>query len=164
MVPSLPQLVSSMYLWGEYDGGNLVVGNKRKTALLLLAEERDASMRVLIQSLFLSLVAGFYGGRIYKTIKGSHWKRTAALVRIHSVVYRRVIATSFTFSDCDVVPSHCIRRWLLPELFHLGQTLVGCCTILDYAGYTGHVVRHFIPISVSWLLLRLSQTSEFARR
>jgi hypothetical protein len=30
--------------------------------------------------IFLSLVAGFYSGRIYKTIKGSNWKRTAALV------------------------------------------------------------------------------------
>lgn len=28
---------------------------------------------------FMGLVAGFYAGRIYKTIKGSNWKRTAAL-------------------------------------------------------------------------------------
>ncbi|CAF4080209.1 unnamed protein product [Rotaria sp. Silwood2] len=28
---------------------------------------------------FMGLIAGFYSGRIYKTIKGSNWKRTAAL-------------------------------------------------------------------------------------
>ncbi|CAF4602394.1 unnamed protein product [Rotaria sp. Silwood1] len=28
---------------------------------------------------FMGLIAGFYAGRIYKTIKGSNWKRTAAL-------------------------------------------------------------------------------------
>ena len=31
-----------------------------------------------------SLIAGFYAGRLYKTIKGSYWKRTAALVDISS--------------------------------------------------------------------------------
>ncbi|CAF4438326.1 unnamed protein product, partial [Adineta steineri] len=28
---------------------------------------------------FMGLIAGYFSGRLYKTIKGSNWKRTAAL-------------------------------------------------------------------------------------
>jgi transmembrane 9 superfamily member 2/4 len=31
---------------------------------------------------FLSLVAGYYGGRLYKTLKGTQWKKTAFLTAI----------------------------------------------------------------------------------
>jgi hypothetical protein len=54
-----------MYLWG-----------KEKKSLFLIK----------FISFFISLVAGFYAGRIYKTIKGSYWKRTAALVYIEYLI------------------------------------------------------------------------------
>lgn len=114
--------------------------------------------------LFFRLIAGFYSGRIYKTIKGSNWKRTAALVNIHSVRSAVCTTDSSLIVDGNVVPWHRLRRRLLLEFLHLGQTFIGSSALFNDVSHSGHVARHFISLGLCWFLLRLSQTGRSETR
>lgn len=67
-----------------------------------------------------SLVAGFYAGRIYKTIKGSNWKRTAVLVCDQSFV----LINQMNFSSCFLCrQQHYIRQLsLLLDFFSISSS------------------------------------------
>lgn len=102
----------------------------------------------------ISLIAGFYAGRLYKTIKGSYWKRTAALVSSYSENQQFI---ELIFSDSNTLPIGGLWLWSSSELFHLRQTFIRCCAISNNGHYPSHVVGNLISTCLPWFLFRLSQ-------
>lgn len=116
---------------------------------------RKLIARKRIHVLMFSLVAGFYAGRIYKTIKGSNWKRTAVLVCGRPLV--SIDQEDFSVSiGSDVVSSSCLYCGIFSEFLHLGKTFIGRCSIFNNDCYSSYVVRYLISISLPWILLWLS--------
>ena len=98
------------------------------------------------------LVAGYYSGRLYKTMKGSNWKRTAALVRLCAV---RTADLHSVLVDSDTLPIDRMRARFDTQCHHLGKALVGCGTVFYHAVHTEHVAGDIVSIGLSWLLLWL---------
>lgn len=71
------------------------------------------------------LVAGYYAGRMYKTVRGTQWKKVAFMVIIQKNFKKKKIlwlsyVVILNFLDCCIVSINC--RWCLFSLkyIHMG--------------------------------------------
>ena len=102
---------------------------------------------------FMGLVAGYYSGRLYKTMKGKEWKvgQTENFLKL---------AFNFSFTGCSFshgnpLPWNSLWHWLLCEPVHLGETLQRSDPFHNDACCCCNVVWHLLAACLPRILLRI---------
>ena len=107
---------------------------------------------------FMGLVAGYYSGRLYKTMKGKEWK-----VRICIIFERFSQASNLSISSIqgcrfphgNPLPWDCLWHWLLCEPVHLGEALQWSNPLHHHACCCCHVVWYLLASCLPRILLRI---------
>lgn len=92
---------------------------------------------------FMGLVGGYYAGRMYKTMRGTQWKKVAFMT---STLYPVVV-----LGVCFVL-----------NFFIWGKKIFRCRTILNNGRSTIHVVRYCDATCFYWLLFRIQKAALWA--
>ena len=104
---------------------------------------------------FLGVVAGYYSGRLYRTMKGKEWK----VIKFIFLIDSNFLFLESSFLDLYPVPWNCLWYWVFHQPLHLGQALQRCHPLHHNAVSGCHVVWHLTPISFSWLLFWLQKAA-----
>ena len=114
----------------------------------------------------MGLVAGYYSGRLYKTMKGKEWK--VGKRKCASSLEKLSQTSTFLVQGCcfphgNPLPWDCLWHWLLCEPVHLGEALQRSDPLHHYARRCCHVVWHLVASCLPRILLRIQVAQCTAR-
>ena len=112
------------------------------------------------------VMSGYHAARMFRTLKGNNWKKTATLVHhiLFCFLYYNCSFFSPIFLDGLILPGNCIWYWILPQLFHLGSAFLRGSSLHDHAHPSLHVVRYLLPSHLRWVLLWIPEAALWASR